>query len=180
MTCGILIPVNVIYNIRNVPTEARDILSMLTIRDVHDDMLIAHVVVDYLITFIVIAFVYVHWREVVRLRREWFRSPEYIQSFYARTLMVTEVPKKLQSDEGLRAVFESVQVPYPTTSVHIGRKVDRLPDLIEYHNDAVRELEAVLVRYLKGGKIGKKRPTITIGGFLGMGGEKKDAIDYYT
>ena len=35
-------------------------------------------------------------------------------------------------------------------------------------------------KYLKGGRIGKKQPTITIGGFMGMGGEKKDAIDYYT
>ncbi|OBZ69734.1 hypothetical protein A0H81_10261 [Grifola frondosa] len=125
-------------------------------------------------------FVYVHWKEVVRLRRDWFRSPEYVQSFYARTLIVTEVPKKLQSDEGLRAIFESVQVPYPTTSVHIGRKVGRLPELIEYYNDTVKQLEQVLVTYLKGGRISKKRPTVTIGGFMGCGGVKKDAIDFYT
>ena len=28
-----------------------------------------HVVVTYLITFLIIGFVYVHWREVMRLRR---------------------------------------------------------------------------------------------------------------
>ncbi|KAI0685812.1 hypothetical protein C8T65DRAFT_747723 [Cerioporus squamosus] len=180
LTCAVLIPINVVYNINHVPSDTRDALSMLTIRDVKGPMLFAHVAMTYAITFVVIAFVFVHWREVVRLRKEWFRSPEYIQSFYARTLMVTDVPKKLQSDEGIRVIFESLQVPYPTTSVHIGRKVGRLPELIEYHNDAVRELEAVLVKYLKDGKIGKKRPTITIGGFMGIGGEKKDAIDYYT
>ena len=69
---------------------------------------------------------------------------------------------------------------YPTTSVAIGRRVGQLPELIEYHNEAVRELERVLVRYLHGGKIAKNRPTITIGGFLGIGGTKKDAIDFYT
>ncbi|KAH9889394.1 DUF221-domain-containing protein [Cubamyces lactineus] len=181
LTCAVLIPVNVVFNLKFVPADGRDALSMLTIRDLEkSNWIFAHIVVTYGITFIVMAFVWYHWREVVRLRREWFRSPEYVQSFYARTLMVTEVPKKLQSDEGLRAIFESVQVPYPTTSVHIGRKVGRLPELIEYHNNAVRDLEAVLVKYLKGGKIGKKRPTITIGGFMGCGGEKKDAIDYYT
>ena len=180
VTSAILIPINVTYNLAHVKAKDRDALSMLTIRNVSGNLLFAHVAVTYLITFLVIGFVYIHWREVVRLRRDWFRSPEYMQSFYARTLMVNNVPRKLQSDEGLRAIFESVHVPYPTTSVHIGRKVGRLPDLIEYHNDAVRELEAVLVKYLKGGKIGKKRPTITIGGFMGMGGEKKDAIDYYT
>ena len=180
LTCAVLIPVNVVYNLRFVPSKNRDVLSMLTIRSVGGNWIIAHVVVTYMITFLVIGFVYVHWREVVRLRREWFRSPEYIQSFYARTLMVTEVPRKLQSDEGLRAIFESVQVPYPTTSVHIGRKVGRLPELIEYHNDAVRELEQVLVKYLKDGKIAKKRPTLTVGGTMGCGGENKDAIDHYT
>ena len=51
-----------------------------------------------------------------------------------------------------------------------------LPELIEYHNNAVRELEGVLTRYLKGGRIGKSRPFITIGGFWGIGGEKKVLI----
>ena len=178
--CGILIPINVYYNLKHVDKEGRDILSMLTIRDVSGNILFAHVAVTYLITFLIIGFVYVHWREMVRLRHAWFHSEEYQQSFYARTLAVRNVPKKYQSDEGLKAIFESVKVPYPTTSVHIGRKVGKLPELIELHNDTVRQLEEYLVRYLKGGKMGKKRPTIRIGGFLGMGGKKLDAIDYYS
>lgn len=180
LTCGVLAPINAVYNLRNVKSEDRDALSMLTIRNVSGNLLFVHVAVTYIITIIVIVFVYFHWRDVVRLRNDWFRSPEYVQSFYARTLMVNYVPKKMQSDEGIRAIFDTVQVPYPTTSVHIARRVGRLPELIEYHNDAVRDLEQVLVKYLKDGKIGKKRPTVRIGGFLGIGGETKDAIDYYT
>lgn len=178
--CVILIPINISYNLKNVPSEDRNILSMLTIRDVKGSFLFAHVVVSYVISALVMFFVWRHWKEMLRLRQQWFRSPEYMQSFYARTLAVMRVPKKYQSDGGIRAIFESVQVPYPTTSVHIGRKVGRLPELIEYHNTAVRELEQVLVTYLKGGKIAKERPTIRIGGFMGMGGTKKDAIDFYT
>lgn len=94
--------------------------------------------------------------------------------------MVQHVPRKLQTDEGLQSLFESLRVPYPTTSVHIGRRVGQLPDLIEYHNQAVCKLEEYLVLYLKGGKIGKARPTIRKGGFLGIGGKKLDAIDYWT
>ncbi|KAL1745047.1 hypothetical protein HDZ31DRAFT_37333 [Schizophyllum fasciatum] len=178
--CGILIPINVYYNLKHVDKNDRDVLSMLTIRDVSGNILFAHVAVTYLITLLIIGCVYVHWREMVRLRHAWFHSEEYQQAFYARTLAVRNVPKKLQSDEGLRAIFESVKVPYPTTSVHIGRKVGKLPELIELHNDTVRQLEEYLVRYLKGGKMGKKRPTIRIGGFMGMGGKKLDAIDYYS
>jgi calcium permeable stress-gated cation channel len=118
-------------------------------------------------------FVFINWRAIVRLRHAYFRSPEYTESFYARTLIVHRVPKPLQSDEGLKSLFASLSVPYPATSVHIARRVGRLPELIKYHNDAVRELEAVLVRYLKGGKIASNRPTVTIGGFFGMGGTKK-------
>jgi len=86
----------------------------------------------------------------------------------------------MQNDRGIAALFASLQVPYPATSVHISRRVEDLPDLVEYHNNTVRELEQVLVRYLKGGKVGNKRPTIRIGGFMGIGGEEKDAIDFYT
>jgi hypothetical protein len=104
----------------------------------------------------------------------------------------------VSNSQGIQAVFSSVKVPYPTTSVHVGRKVGRLPELIKYHNDAVRELETVLVgfvifplwtgrsiellaySYLKGGRIGRKRPTIRIGGFMGCGGRQRDAIDFYT
>lgn len=180
LACGILIPINVIYNLRHVDQAQRDALSMLTIRNVSGNILFAHVAASYVFTLLLMLFVWIHWKEMLRLRHQWFRSSEYTQSFYARTLMVEKVPKKFQSDEGIRAVFETLQVPYPTTSVHIGRRVGRLPELIEAHNDTVRKLEQYLVLYLKDGKIGKKRPMTRIGGFLGMGGNKVDAIDFYT
>lgn len=180
LTCATLIPADIVYNLRHVNSKDRDALSMLTIRDVKDATLFAHVAVSYFITAIVLYFMYANWVQVIKLRQQWFRSPEYVESFYARTLMITGVPKQLQSDDGIRAIFQSIQVPYPTTSVHIGRRVGRLYELIEYHNNTVKELEQVLVKYLKGGKIGKKRPTIRLRGFMCCGGEVRDAIDFYT
>lgn len=180
LCCGILIPINAIFNLRNIDSNARDILSMLTIRDVRGNWLYAHIIVSYITCGLVMGAIWYNWREMVRLRNDWFRSPEYINSFYARTLMIQGVPRKFQSDEGIRAIFESVQVPYPTTSVHIGRKVGDLPELIKYHNDTVKQLEEVLVRYLKNGRIASKRPTYRIGGFMGCGGRQVDAIDFYT
>ncbi|KAF8583815.1 DUF221-domain-containing protein [Ramaria rubella] len=180
LTCAVLIPVNVTYNLANVPAKSRDVLTMLTIRDVRGPRLFVHIVAEYVITGLVMFFVYINWRAMIRLRHAYFRSPEYTESFYARTLIVQRVPKNLQSDEGLKSLFASLNVPYPATSVHISRRVGRLPELISYHNDAVRELEAVLVRYLKDGKVDGKRPTVTVGGFFGLGGTKKDAIDFYT
>ncbi|KAG8921438.1 hypothetical protein FRC00_008647, partial [Tulasnella sp. 408] len=181
LCCGILIPIDFSFNSQHVQKNNRNFLNSLTIANVGDQWrLFVHVAMSYIITFMVMGFVWWHWREMIRLRRQWFRSEEYNKAFYARTLMITRVPKKIQSDDGLKKLLQSIQMPYPTTAVHIGRSVGQLPDLIEYHNQTVRDLETVLVRYLKGGKIGKTRPTITVGGFLGIGGERKDAIDFYT
>lgn len=180
LACGALLPINVVYNLKNVDSDERDILSMLTIRDLSGSVLFVHVAASYVFTFLILFFVWVNWKHMIRLRLAWFRSPEYQQSFYARTLMIQRVPKKYQSDEGIRSILETVQVPYPATSVHVGRRVGRLPELIKYHNDAVKELEVVLVKYLRKGTVGEKRPTITRGGFLGIGGKKFDAIDFYT
>lgn len=180
LTCATLIPADVVYNLRFVASSDRDALSMLTIRDVKHATLFVHVGVTYAITAFVLVFSYLNWKQVIRLRQAWFRSPEYVESFYARTLMVTDVPRELQSDEGIRAIFQTYQMPYPTTSVRIGRRVGRLYELIEYHNNTVKELEHVLVKYLKDGKIGKKRPTLRLGGFMCCGGEVVDAIDFYT
>lgn len=177
--CGcVLVPINVIYNIKN--STDHSVLTMLTIRDVQGNALFAHVGATYVITIIICAFVYIHWKAMARLRNNWFRSPEFIESFYSRTLTVRNIPRKYQSDAGVKAIFDGVKVPYPTTSVHIGRRVGKLPELIEYHNTTVRQLEQVLVKYLKNGRIGKTRPKIRIGGFLGMGGTQFDGIDYYT
>ena len=54
------------------------------------------------------------------------------------TLIVSDVLKKYQSDEGIHAIFES---PYPTTLVNIGREVGRIPEFVRYRNTAVHELE---------------------------------------
>lgn len=55
----------------------------------------------------------------------------------------------------------------------IGRRLEDFPAMVKDHNEAVKELEAYLVKYLKGGQIGSKRPILKKGGFMGMGGQKK-------
>jgi hypothetical protein len=178
LTCGILLPIDLFWNRAHVHPKKRDVLSMLTIRDVKGNTLYIHVAVSYLITILVIGFVYIHGRAMVKLRNQWFKSPEYIGSFYSRTLSITNVPKRHQTDGGLNVILQTM--PYPVTSVHMARTVGDLPELIEYHNQTVRDLEAVLVRYLKGGVAGKGRPYIRLGGCCGLGGVHKDAIEHFT
>lgn len=178
----VLMPVDIAYNVRNGGSNlVTNRLNYLNMSNVHGTYMWAHVGMSYVGTIVALSFIWYHYREMVRLRWSYFRSEEYQTSFHARTLMITDVTKRYQADNALGAVLSELKMPYPTTEVHIGRRVGLLPDLIEKHSDLVRELEHVLAKYLKNpNNLPSKRPTKTIGGFMGIGGEKLDAIDYLT
>lgn len=89
---------------------------------------------------------------------------------------ITQVNKKFQTDAGLQGLLPSLNIPYPTTAVHIGRRVGALPALIKKHNETVAELEGVLTRYFKNPHKLGARPSKRIGGWMGLGGQKVDAI----
>ncbi|GAA6058859.1 hypothetical protein JCM10212_002803 [Sporobolomyces blumeae] len=181
LCCAVLIPVNVVYNLKYVKAENRNYLLMLTMENVKGDWLWAHVVGTYLLTLIVFWFVWRNYAAIVHLRWQWFRSKAYQESLHARSLIITSVAKRNQTDQGLAALLSSLNVPYPTSAVHIGRRVGALPALIEKHNEAVKELEGVLTRYFKDpDRVPTKRPTKKLGGWMGIGTKKVDAIDYLT
>ncbi|KAL9936188.1 hypothetical protein V8E36_005030 [Tilletia maclaganii] len=179
----VLIPINLVYNAKN-PSRSPSGISFLTrisMARVSGSYLWAHVAMSYLGALLSLGFIYFNYKRILVLRRAWFRSPEYQKQFHSRTLMITGVRRPLQSDEALAGVLSSIGMPYPTTEVHIGRVVGALPELIEKHNNFVRELERVFASYLKDpNEIPAKRPTVSIGGSMGCGGKRVDAIDYYT
>ncbi|GAA6054811.1 hypothetical protein JCM3770_007446 [Rhodotorula araucariae] len=180
LTCAILIPVNVVYNLKYVKSGDRNYLLMLTMSKVRGNWLWAHVVGTYLLTVVAFFFIWRNYDAIVRLRWQWFRSPAYQDMLYARSLMITHVNKKFQTDAGLQGLLASLNIPYPTTAVHIGRRVGALPTLIKKHNETVMELEEVLTRYFKKPDKMGARPTKRIGGWMGLGGQKVDAVDYLT
>ncbi|SCZ94465.1 BZ3500_MvSof-1268-A1-R1_Chr12-2g03916 [Microbotryum saponariae] len=181
LTCAVLIPLDVIYNLRNVTSKNRNSLLILTISKVRGSWLWAHVTMTYVLTAVVFYFIWVNYDQMVKMRWQWFRSDEYQNTLHARSIMVTQIQKRDRSDEGLFNLLRTLQIPYPTTAVHIGRKVGTLPELIQRHNDAVRALEGVLTSYFKDpNRIATNRPTMRVGGWMGMGGKKVDSIDYLT
>jgi hypothetical protein len=128
--CAILFPTNfptnISYNLKFVDPSERDVLSMLTIRDVGGSFLWAHVAIAYTNTAIVITVVWFNWRAMVRLRKQYFLCPEYALSSNA-TLTVMHIPNVFQSDKGCKALFHSVQVPCPIDDVHIGPPCGKSP-----------------------------------------------------
>ena len=179
ITCGGLLPLDLLYTL-SVKPRLYNFLSAMTIRDVHGARLFAHIGSTYLITLFIALLVHNHWHAMYRLRNQWFRSAEYQNLFYARTLCITHIPERRQSDAGLYKIFTGMQLPYPVTSVHIGRSVGDLPKLIKTHNETVKKLEKLVLKYMNSDQSERARPTIRVGGCCGMGGKREDAIKFYT
>lgn len=115
---------------------------------------------------------------MITLRRKYFRSAEYQGSVHSRTLLVVDVPKQSQTDEGLAQLathFKPETAHY--AQAHIGRDMGNLPELLEEQQKAVKRLEKYLAVYLKNpNKLPDKRPTCK----PKLMDHKVDAIDYYT
>lgn len=129
-------------------------------------------------------FVWRNWKYVNLLRHDWFRSPQYQHKVYSRTLMITQIPKEYRSDEGLvhlmsQLKLDGIKIAQEISCTAIGRILGDFPELIDQHNEAIKDLEKILVKYLRHGKMAHKRPTIRKGGFMCCGGRKLDAIEYY-
>jgi hypothetical protein len=179
ITCGVLIPLDRLYTVASNP-PLYDLLSSFTIRDVKGDHLYGHIASEYCITFLLFSLLYHHWIEMYHLRQQWFRSPEYQNAFYARTLMITNIPPKYRSEEGLWKIFQGMELIHQVTSVHIGKAVGMLPELIETHNKNVEEFEQVIVSHLKKDPHGKRKSTVGVGGCCGLGGRRIDVIKLHT
>jgi hypothetical protein len=178
ITCGALIPIDLIYTLQTNPPQ-HDILTAMTIRDVHGVRLWAHIGAVYLITSCLLFLVHHHWHDMYALRDQWFRSDEYQHALHARSLIVMHIPERRRSEQGIFRIFEGMQLPYTVTSAYIGQDVGSLPDLINVYNETLEELEKVLTKH-SGEKDSTARPTTKIGGSCGLGGRRHDAIKYYT
>lgn len=181
--CGTLIPVDLTYHLKygNSSTAKQYSLNLLTMNSVSGNYIWAHVAMSYIGTIVALFFIWLNYRQMVRLRWTWFRSDDYQNSFNARTLMITHVDKRMRSDEALAGALSSIGMPYPTTDVHISRVVGQLPFLIEEHDETVRKLERVLAKWLKDpNSVPSKRPKMKVGSHMGCGGQEVDAVDYLT
>ncbi|KAK3991008.1 protein OSCA1 [Cladorrhinum sp. PSN332] len=189
LCCSILIPINWKYTDSFTANNDKDKdawLYRITPRNVWGEAQWANVVVAWVSTTVVCVFLWLNYRKVAQLRRDYYNSEEYQCSLHGRTLMVTDIPKKFSSDEGIARIIDGVVPSSSFSRTAIARDVKVLPALIEQHGNAVRKLEKVLARYLKDPQNlpavrpmclpSKKDPSWA----SYPKGQKLDAIDYLT
>ncbi|WFD35869.1 hypothetical protein MCUN1_002737 [Malassezia cuniculi] len=189
--CIVLIPIDVAYIANNkAKSETTDEATnnqntqnflSTSLAGVYGKFLWAHVVIEYIVTILILAFLWVYYRHAIRLRQQFFTSHLYQSSFSSRTLLVTNIKRTLQSDMSLRTALENTKIPYPLIEVQVGNDFGNLPAMLERQHELVHKLEVVLNRYLSRQDPNYPRPKIVIEKkLLGMGGgETVDAIDYY-
>jgi hypothetical protein len=189
--CAIIVPVNVVNGTAlqnklsaNGQGSSKNLIFLMTPQGLYGRIWWAFVVVAYVFDIIICGFLWWNYRAVHRLRRAYMESPEYQNSLHSRTLLITDIPRKLRSDQGIVEITDHVKTTPEVPKPSIGRNVKDIPDLIEQHEQAVMELETVLAKYLKKPnqlpaqrplcRPSKKDPEYT------NKTEKIDAIDYLT
>jgi calcium permeable stress-gated cation channel len=179
---AVLIPVNVTQGNKAI-TNGLDAFAIMTPLFIFGGGLWAQVVVAWLLDLVVMFFLWHNYRRVHKLRRAYLESPEYQNSLHARTLLIRDIPGQFRNNEGIMRVTDEVNPTGAAPRTTIGRNVKVLPELIEQHEEAVKELESVLAKYLKNpDKIPPNRPLMKPSGkYRGQTkGGKVDAIDHLT
>jgi hypothetical protein len=188
VACAIIVPVNVIKSVEFQKNFDGDMSSkaifLMTPRDLFGQVFWAFVVLAYVIDIIVCGFLWWMYRAVHRLRRQYLEHPDYQNSLYARTLMITDVGRSFRSDQGIVEITDSLKTTPEVPRASVGRNVKDIPDLIEAHEEAVIELEKILAKYLKNpNKLPAERPLCTPSKKdpeYTDRTQKVDAIDYLT
>ena len=178
--CGIIMPTNLIKGGKSQFAKsvgAKGFWTISTPQYTTGNALWVHVIGAYLIDAIAIYFLWRSYVVIVRLKRKYFQSPEYLQSLHARTVMLTNIPAASRTDEGVLRLLDRVEQTSGIPRASVARNVKELPELIKQHDKTVRELESILAKYLKNPDRLPSRPTITPGkDARGVG--RVDAIDY--
>lgn len=184
IAAAVLIPANVIGSGKTkIKYGGSNFWVTSTPQYVQGGALWVHVVCAWVINTIVAFFLWRNYVAITRLRRQYFESADYLQSLHSRTLMFTDIPPASRTDEGILRLADEVEHTASLPRAAIARNVKELPDLIEEHEEAVRELESVLSKYLKNpDRLPRNRPTMRPSGKYrkNNGNQKVDAIDYLT
>ncbi|KAK3621426.1 hypothetical protein LTR56_022820 [Elasticomyces elasticus] len=180
--CGVLIPLYLVA--ANDSAKGVSFFLRLTPQYMYGSQAFwAVVVMAYVFDGVIIGFLWINYKAVLRLRRAWFDSPDYQRSLHARTLLLTDIPPELRSDEGIMQLTDSVKANDATPRAAVARNTKDLPELVEEHEDAVRKLEQYLAKYLKDpNKLPSKRPTCKVSknDKAYTKGQTVDAIEYLT
>ncbi|KAG0320232.1 hypothetical protein BGZ99_004655 [Dissophora globulifera] len=179
--CGVLIPINVVFTIRAQPGGQlpSDKIAMLTMDGITDlTWYWAHVACVWFFSLVLYFAMHHGYRTFLKFKIRYYESETYQEEVSSRTIMLAGLPSSLQTDDKLFKFMDDMGLKDKPVQALVGRKVDKLPELMQKHKKMVKALEKVVAKYFADpNRLPSKRPTVSVGGFCG---NKVDAIDYYS
>jgi hypothetical protein len=164
--CGALIPINVIATKEAKKAAAekpqpdgqpapdaapKDTVSMLTMQDVEDPKwLWAHVGGAWFFSLVMYFAMHHGYRTFLQFRTKYFESETYQEEVASRTIMLAGLPSSLQTDDKLFKFMNDMGFSDKPVQALVGRKVNKLPELMDKHKKMVEQLEKVVARYFAG------------------------------
>jgi hypothetical protein len=87
--CAVMIPVNITCNLKSgAKFDSKSWFMFMTPQYNGGDCMWAHVVIAWLFDLVVMFFLWWNYKDIVRLRKNYFESTEYTDSLHSRTLLV--------------------------------------------------------------------------------------------
>lgn len=120
-----------------------DRVSVTVIAD-GSNKIIAYLVFAYLFTFITFFFLNQHYNEYIYLRAKYLLKQS--KDIVSRSIIVTGLPHRLQSDQALADYYEKLGVG-PVESCYVVRTVSRLNTMIKKRAQALICLEEAYAKY---------------------------------
>lgn len=184
----VILPINVIYNRKSPNAQSvskTDAFILTTPILLYGNVTLAHVTITYIFDAIICYFLWRNYEKIIEMRRRLFCSEEYQNALFMRSLMLTEIPKKYKTDDGIILLMQKLKSmsQRPIQHATVGRDVGQLNKLMSKYNESVLKLESVLAKYLKTpDRLPPTRPLMKPfkgdRDFVPTGTKKVDAIDY--
>lgn len=136
-------------------------------------LLWAHFVGAYLLTFLLMYLLFKEYQTYVELRQQFMKSPT-VQSY---SIIIRDIPKDVDRGTVERYLFELLGSE--SVAIHLVEDAKPYDRLIEEKDAALFGLESARAKLAKAGEEGAAvRPTHKLG-FMGLWGKKVDSLDYF-
>lgn len=150
--CLVIIPVNVYFNVKSNYSDdlsKSDAFMLMTPSLISGLPLLAHITLGWLFDGAVLYLLYTNYKHITGLKRQNFMLLDCQKQLFMRTLLVTEIPKRYRTDQGLYELAQSWKTDHSIQQVNVGRNTKDLTILLETHLKVIKLLESVLAKYLK-------------------------------
>ncbi|GJJ69766.1 calcium permeable stress-gated cation channel [Entomortierella parvispora] len=176
LSLPILVPLNVVGGVGDSG------LGSMTIGNVQAGWrLWFHLTLTYIFSFSAIILLWREMREYTRRRHAFLMSEKHIKTPQATTILVTAIPKGLNTEEAMYNIFN--RFPGGVAKVWLNRNPKNLLKLCRERDEVVTKLEMAEYNYIRSAYKKKATgPVRPIGrtSSIPYKGEKVDLVDFYT